>query len=83
MEKFEVAKDGNISFSEAEKKIFGATHAEVGAYLAGLWGLPDPIVEGLAFHHQPAKCQARDSAPCWPCMRPMYWSIRRPSAGNR
>jgi putative nucleotidyltransferase with HDIG domain len=40
----------------AERDVFGATHAEVGAYLLGLWGLPDPTVEAVAFHHRPAEC---------------------------
>jgi HD-like signal output (HDOD) protein len=30
------------------------THAEVGAYLLGLWGLPSPILEAVAYHHAPA-----------------------------
>ena len=30
-----------------------ATHAEVGAYLLGLWGLQDPILEAVAYHHSP------------------------------
>jgi HD-like signal output (HDOD) protein/CheY-like chemotaxis protein len=30
-----------------------AHHAEVGAYLLGLWGFPDSIVEAVAFHHTP------------------------------
>jgi putative nucleotidyltransferase with HDIG domain len=42
----------------AERDVFGATHAEVGAYLLGLWGLPDPTVEAVAFHHRPADCEA-------------------------
>ena len=37
----------------AEKEVIGATHAEVGAYLLGLWGLPYPIVEAVAHHHWP------------------------------
>jgi HD-like signal output (HDOD) protein len=41
---------------EAERIILGASHAEVGAYLLGLWGLPDPLVEALAFHHRPSAC---------------------------
>jgi putative nucleotidyltransferase with HDIG domain len=36
---------------ECEKQIIGASHAEVGAYLLGLWGLPYPIVEAVAMHH--------------------------------
>jgi HD-like signal output (HDOD) protein len=38
---------------EVEREIFGHSHAEVGAYLAALWGLPTPIVESVAFHHEP------------------------------
>jgi putative nucleotidyltransferase with HDIG domain len=30
-----------------------AHHAEVGAYLLGLWGFPNSIVEAVAFHHIP------------------------------
>jgi HD-like signal output (HDOD) protein len=30
-----------------------AHHAEVGAYLLGLWGFPNLIVEAVAFHHTP------------------------------
>src|SRR4029077_18261297 len=29
------------------------THAEIGAYLLGLWGLPYAIVEAVALHHTP------------------------------
>ena len=42
-----------ISVREAELEVFGSSHAEVGAYLLGLWGLPNPVVEAVAFHHQP------------------------------
>jgi len=40
---------------ELETKIFGATHEEVGAYLLGIWGLPDGIVEAVSFHSSPFK----------------------------
>jgi HD-like signal output (HDOD) protein len=41
---------------EAERSEFGVSHAEVGAYLLGLWGLSDPIVEAVAYHHRPNDC---------------------------
>ena len=44
-----------ISLQEAEASQFGVTHAEVGAYLLGLWGLPDSVVTAAAFHHDPMK----------------------------
>jgi HD-like signal output (HDOD) protein len=38
---------------EVETELLGASHAEVGAYLLGIWGLPAQIVEAVAFHHTP------------------------------
>jgi putative nucleotidyltransferase with HDIG domain len=38
---------------DVEMKNLGTNHAEVGAYLLGLWGLPEEIVEAIAFHHTP------------------------------
>lgn len=32
-----------------------AHHAEVGAYLLGLWGFPEPIVEAIVWHHTPSR----------------------------
>lgn len=48
-----MTKKENIPLIEAERYIFGSTHSEVGAYLLGIWGLPDTIVEAVAFHHNP------------------------------
>ncbi|MEJ5363880.1 MAG: response regulator [Desulfosoma sp.] len=43
----------------SEKAVVGTSHGEVGAYLMGVWGLPDSIVEALAFHHFPSRCPHR------------------------
>jgi HD-like signal output (HDOD) protein/CheY-like chemotaxis protein len=40
---------------EAEEELFGASHAEIGAYLLGLWGIPSEIVEAIAHHHHPTR----------------------------
>lgn len=37
----------------------GPHYAEAGAYLLGLWGLPMPIVEAVASHHQPGRSRMR------------------------
>lgn len=37
----------------------GPHYAEAGAYLLGMWGLPMPIVEAVASHHQPSRSKAR------------------------
>ena len=47
---------GEQTSSEAEMQVFGTTHAEVGSYLLWLWGLPDTVVEAVAFHHHPSRC---------------------------
>jgi HD-like signal output (HDOD) protein len=36
-----------------EKELLQVTHAEVGAFLLGMWGLPFAIVEDVALHHTP------------------------------
>ncbi len=38
-----------------EQELLGVTHAELGAYLLGLWGLPYPVVEAVAHHHVPTR----------------------------
>ena len=38
-----------------ERQIFGASHAEVGAYLLGLWGVDDPVVRAVYLHHEPGR----------------------------
>lgn len=39
----------------AELSTWGTTHAEIGAYLLGLWGLPVQIVQAVADHHAPER----------------------------
>lgn len=39
---------------EAERQLLGVTHAEIGAYLVGLWGLPYTVMWAVAAHHEPA-----------------------------
>ena len=40
---------------EAEEEILGTSHAEIGAYLLGLWHIPDHSVEAIAHHHHPTR----------------------------
>lgn len=48
---------------EAERKVLGCTHAELGAYLLGIWGLPDQIVEAVAYHHNPSESTSQSLSP--------------------
>ncbi len=38
---------------KVEQREDGFSHAEIGAYLLGLWGLPYSVVEAVALHHGP------------------------------
>ncbi|MBN2318379.1 MAG: HDOD domain-containing protein [Acidobacteria bacterium] len=51
-----LSESGKLSVHEAEIRTFGTSHSQVGAYLMGLWGLPENLVETLAFHHVPGDC---------------------------
>jgi HD-like signal output (HDOD) protein len=39
-----------------ERQVLGCTHAQAGAYLMSIWGLPAPLVHAVAFHHNPSEC---------------------------
>jgi len=45
---------------EAESEVLGWDHAEAGGSLLRKWGLPDRLVEGVLYHHNPS------DAPCYP-----------------
>jgi HD-like signal output (HDOD) protein len=49
----ELSRSRHLPLVECERLTTGASHAEIGAYLLGLWGLPYSIVEAVALHHAP------------------------------
>jgi len=49
----QLTESEHIYHWDAERRLIGASHSELGAYLIGLWGLPDAIVEAVAFNHYP------------------------------
>lgn len=51
---FRYAQREQVPFYEAERKLLGFDHQDVGGYLAQNWGLPQVFVESVATHHQPA-----------------------------
>ena len=54
-----LAKDQGISQIVAERRVFGASHADIGAYLMSLWGLPRSLAILVKCHHEPSRCQDR------------------------
>jgi HD-like signal output (HDOD) protein len=47
------AREAAGDILEREVAAFGTSHAEIGAYLMGLWGLEPAILAAIAFHHRP------------------------------
>jgi putative nucleotidyltransferase with HDIG domain len=45
--------------AEAEYELGNASHAEAGAYLLGMWGMPENVVAAVAHHHRPLQSQDR------------------------
>jgi HD-like signal output (HDOD) protein len=50
----EQSEKADVGLYAAECELLGCSHAQVAAYLFGLWGLPGTIIEAVAWHHDPA-----------------------------
>lgn len=50
----EVAQARGIPLWQAERTVFGADHAQAGAYLLALWGLPEGVLRAVGHHHLPS-----------------------------
>ncbi len=53
--------EGTRSFAELERAWLGTTHAQVGGYLLGMWGLPPTIVDAVALHQEPEFVEGVDA----------------------
>jgi HD-like signal output (HDOD) protein/ActR/RegA family two-component response regulator len=51
----DLARAKNCSALEAERQVMGVSHAEIGAYLLGLWGIPYQVVDAVLSHHDPVR----------------------------
>jgi HD-like signal output (HDOD) protein len=57
---YQWAREKDVTMQEAERATLGSSHAEIGGYLLGIWGLPDSIVAAVAHHHAPERMQPRE-----------------------
>ncbi len=55
------SENNDLTFADAEYLEYSTSHAEIGGYLLGLWGLPDPVVEAVACHHRPTQISGETS----------------------
>lgn len=50
---------GDVSFLDAEKKIAGMDHAELGFELAQHWKLPEQLAKVIRYHHHPQDVESK------------------------
>lgn len=50
---FQFAWSPDRTIIDAEQELAGVDHAELGALLMELWGIPQPIAEAIRYHHHP------------------------------
>jgi putative nucleotidyltransferase with HDIG domain len=55
----EETEKGGQSLLEAEKKLLGVQHAEIGARLLVRWNFPTELISAVEFHHDPARAGAQ------------------------
>lgn len=55
----ELATSQPFVLTLAEQRVIGVNHAEAGAYLIGLWGLPAVVVQSIQYHHNPSQLQGQ------------------------
>ena len=58
-----IASSSGRDQCSVETEVLGCNHAEIGAYLLGLWGLPSPIVEAVAWHQRPSESPVAEFSP--------------------
>jgi HD-like signal output (HDOD) protein len=50
-------KQEKISLEDAEMRVLGVTHGEIGSWLAEKWNFPGQLVDTIAFHHHPIQSE--------------------------
>ncbi len=50
-----MVEEENVPFMEAERKVLGFDHAEIGAKIIEQWGLPQQFAAVAHYHHEPEK----------------------------
>ncbi|MCX7726261.1 MAG: HDOD domain-containing protein [Chitinispirillaceae bacterium] len=57
-EVYNYAKQNRISLLEAEEKVIGFTHSQMGRILADKWALPLDLEYSMLYHHEPMKASS-------------------------
>ncbi|MFH1570971.1 MAG: HDOD domain-containing protein [Gemmatimonadota bacterium] len=52
-----VVRDDDVYIGEAEQRVLGLTHTEIGSWLAEKWNLPGQLVDAITLHHAPGRLE--------------------------
>lgn len=55
----ETVEEKPAALAAAERERFGCTHADLGAYLMSIWGLPHSLIYAVAYHDRPSESVER------------------------
>ncbi|RJQ16114.1 MAG: HDOD domain-containing protein [Nitrospiraceae bacterium] len=52
-----IALEAENSLLDAERKVLGFTHSDIGSWLAEKWNLPDTVRDTILYHHMPSQAK--------------------------
>ncbi len=55
---FQLGLQAGMSFEEVEERVVGHSHSEVGAHMVESWNLPEELVDGIRWHHDPVQSKS-------------------------
>jgi len=61
----DLVSNQGYSFLEAEEKVIGINHAEVGGEITRLWKFPMEMTEAITYHHRPDLMKRGDDTIAW------------------
>ena len=78
------ARDSHRPLWEAETGEFGVSHAELGAFIMGRWGMPVALLEATALHHRPSRSGSREFSALTAVhiANALEYELRSPQEGN-
>lgn len=59
----DLVKQEEISFNDAERRILGLDHTEIGTKVAVKWKLARSLQDAIRYHHEPQLCETDDKIP--------------------
>lgn len=76
-----VANEG-LDLEQAERKFLKATSTDIGAYLLGLWGLPNEVIRGIAYYRHPQLDEENTSTLSTACIVHVSQAFERSISGR-